>query len=273
MKPNPFPGMNPWLEQHWGDVHTSLTTYARDVLQPGLPAGLRARVEEYVTVVNDDADDEHGDADSIRRYSPDVRVLERPGAEIESGGVATAVADNLTTCAVPWIVRIDEPQTSRRLKIIDTRSKNRVVTSIEFLSPSNKYQGCEQFCFKQHQMLHGGVNLVEIDLLRGDPLMTTVPLEFMPISEHHAYRAVVISAKRPRVAAVYPMRLREPLPSIRIPLRPTDSDVPLNLQQLVDLTYINGGYEDLDYSKTAIPPLSEADAEWANQVLKGKGLL
>ena len=50
MKSNPFPGMNPWLESHWGDIHTSLTTYARDQLQPQLPAGLRARVEEYVAV-------------------------------------------------------------------------------------------------------------------------------------------------------------------------------------------------------------------------------
>ena len=26
---NPLPGMNPWLEAFWGDLHTSLTTYAR----------------------------------------------------------------------------------------------------------------------------------------------------------------------------------------------------------------------------------------------------
>jgi len=25
---NPFPGMNPYLEAHWRDVHTSLVTYA-----------------------------------------------------------------------------------------------------------------------------------------------------------------------------------------------------------------------------------------------------
>lgn len=29
MKPNPFPGMNPWLEQHWGDVHTITATGGR----------------------------------------------------------------------------------------------------------------------------------------------------------------------------------------------------------------------------------------------------
>ena len=53
MKDNPFPGMNPWLESHWGDVHTRLTTYSCDQLQPQLPSGLRARIEEYIAVETD----------------------------------------------------------------------------------------------------------------------------------------------------------------------------------------------------------------------------
>ena len=68
------------------------------------------------------------------------------------------------------------------------------------------------------------------------------------------------------------MSLRLPLPSIRIPLRPGDADVRLNLQTLVNMTYINGGYEDLDYTRDPIPPLSGPDAEWAVQLLKDAGL-
>jgi hypothetical protein len=34
--------MDPWLEQHWGDVHTSVVTYCRDRLQGLLPPDLRA---------------------------------------------------------------------------------------------------------------------------------------------------------------------------------------------------------------------------------------
>jgi hypothetical protein len=30
---SPFPGMDPYLEQHWLDVHHRLATYARDQLQ------------------------------------------------------------------------------------------------------------------------------------------------------------------------------------------------------------------------------------------------
>jgi hypothetical protein len=43
---NPLPGMNPWLEAYWGDIHTSLTTYARDAIQVQLPPDLQARVED-----------------------------------------------------------------------------------------------------------------------------------------------------------------------------------------------------------------------------------
>ena len=46
---SPFPGMDPYLESYWGDVHTSLVTYARDQLRPQLPKDLRVRVEEHVT--------------------------------------------------------------------------------------------------------------------------------------------------------------------------------------------------------------------------------
>jgi hypothetical protein len=57
---NPFPGMNPWLEEFWGDIHTSLTTYASDAIQRQLPADLVARVEEYLAV------DESTDGNSVR---------------------------------------------------------------------------------------------------------------------------------------------------------------------------------------------------------------
>ena len=46
--PSPFPGMDPYLESHWRDVHAALVIYARDALQRVLPAALRARVEESV---------------------------------------------------------------------------------------------------------------------------------------------------------------------------------------------------------------------------------
>ena len=37
---SPFPGMDPYLEQHWRSVHHRLITYAGDQLQSGLPCPL-----------------------------------------------------------------------------------------------------------------------------------------------------------------------------------------------------------------------------------------
>ncbi|MBW3600284.1 MAG: DUF4058 family protein [Planctomycetes bacterium] len=43
---SPFPGMDPYLEAFWGDVHASLVTYARDQLRVQLSPDLKARAVE-----------------------------------------------------------------------------------------------------------------------------------------------------------------------------------------------------------------------------------
>ena len=47
---SPFPGMDPYLERHWGDVHQAVVTYIRDGLQSRLPGDLRARMQERVYI-------------------------------------------------------------------------------------------------------------------------------------------------------------------------------------------------------------------------------
>ena len=39
---SPFPGMDPYLERFWRDVHARLIIYAADQLQENLPSDLRA---------------------------------------------------------------------------------------------------------------------------------------------------------------------------------------------------------------------------------------
>ncbi len=82
---SPFPGMDPWLEDHWGDVHARLTTYTSDRLQPNLPTGLRARIEEYVTV-----ESKFDDEEWRHRFVPDVVVTEpfRLSSYEQEGSVA-----------------------------------------------------------------------------------------------------------------------------------------------------------------------------------------
>ena len=257
---SPFPGMDPYLEAYWGDVHTSLVTYARDQLRANLPADLKVRVEEHVTVEADDA--------RLTGFYPDVSVLEQPRPErVEGAGVSTAVA-------VPLIVPMElERETERSLRIIDTRSGNRVVTAIKFLSLSNKLPGVgrQKYLRKQRDLLDGQVNLVEIDLLRDGPYVLAAPAQGVPDAYLRPYRVCVVRATHPERAEVYRLSLREALPVIRVPLREDDGDVPLDLQALIVQSYENGGYGDIDYNQDPIPRLTGDDAEWAAQRLHQQG--
>ena len=68
------------------------------------------------------------------------------------------------------------------------------------------------------------------------------------------------------------MPLRTRLPVIRLPLRSTDPDVPLDLQAVIEQCYRNGGYdEDIDYRVEPDPPLDVADAHWADTLLREAG--
>lgn len=71
---------------------------------------------------------------------------------------------------------------------------------------------------------------------------------------------------------MYPLPLDKPLPTIAVPLRPEDDDVALELQSLVDQCYQSGRYDDLDYARDPIPPLSGEDAGWADELLRSCGL-
>lgn len=66
---SPFPGMDPYLESHWRDVHASLIIYARDALPGVLPGSLRAGVEESVLLETPTGPGDHP-------LFPDVRVVE-----------------------------------------------------------------------------------------------------------------------------------------------------------------------------------------------------
>lgn len=264
--PSPFPGMDPYLEAHWRDVHAGLIiyAYARDALQGVLPGALRARVEERVLLEKPQGFADHP-------HFPDVRVVEfgekrglEPQPEI---GVAVAA---------PLLVETEgNGETERYLEIIDPESGNRVVTVIEFLSPSNKSPGPnrEQYLRKQREICASDVNLVEIDLSRFGGHTLAFPLAHLRPKGRTPYMTCVRRPTRRGVAEVYPMPLWQRLPAIQIPLRPEDADVPLDLQGLVDQCYRNGAYEGtISYGVEPDPPLLGADKTWAAGWQREKGL-
>jgi hypothetical protein len=65
---------------------------------------------------------------------------------------------------------------------------------------------------------------------------------------------------------LYPCRLRDPLPSIGIPLAEPDTDAPLAIQNAFEHIYGAGGYMlRVRYNEPCNPPLPAADQEWASE--------
>jgi hypothetical protein len=265
---NPFPGMNPYLEAHWGDVHARLIMYASDQLQAQLPATLRARVEERVYLEVPD--------EPRRSFYPDVSVVERslPGdvSGEQFASSAMAVAEKADD---PLVIHIEnEVITETFIEIREVASGNRVITAIEFVSPANKRQGVgrQQYLVKQEHLRAGEINSVEIDLLRTEENVIAVAPE--TVAEHYRtpYRACVWRAARPLAYEYYRMPLKERLPRISIPLRKGEKDVVLDLQALIGQCYKNGGYDDIDYTRDPVPPLIGEDVKWADSLLRAAGL-
>jgi hypothetical protein len=259
---NPFPGMNPFLQQHWSDVHTALIGFIREALSDELPADLSARAEEHVAVAG---------GERPQGYRADVAVVEswregfpplwRP-EESEAGAIEVAEP----------LVFIEEPPVQRRVEIRDVHG--RLITVIEVLSPANKREdGWMAYRTRQQEFLSGGVNLVEIDLVRGGNHVAAIGLDHLgrPAGTWH-----LVCATRPMPGLlrheVYLCPLREPLPAIRVPLRRTDQDVPLALQPLIDRCYRSGRYWLADHSHNPEPPVAEDDLPWIEERLRAAGL-
>jgi Protein of unknown function (DUF4058) len=257
---NPFPGMNPFLEDHWQDVHTGLTIYIRDQLQAKLPSDLVARAEEQVAI------DEGGQQRALR---PDVKVVE-PAKLHEPAPAYAATGTGDIVPATPFVVLI-EPDVHRWVEILDPGG--RLVTVLEVLSPKNKSdEGQAAYRRRQRTYISAAVNLVEIDLLRKGERVLSVPLSEIPDSAWTPYMVCVYRATDPDQREIYPMKLRDRLPAIRVPLRRTDPDAVLDLQSLIDQAFERGRYWLMDYKRELQPPLLRTDADWADTLLKKAGL-
>lgn len=263
---SPFPGMDPYLERHWGDVHSSIITFSKVALQRQLGGGLVARSEERIYI-----DDE----EALRRQAriPDVRVVENGISDIP------VRANGAVALAEPVVLAVDsDPVTERFVQIIDATDGGRVVTVIEFVSPSNKLfkAARESYKDKQGECFQSRVSLVEVDLTRAGHRELLVHDNELPAEKRGEFLVSVYRAYSGRHGRreAYGLKLRERLPGIRIPLRSGDPDIVLDLQSLIDQSYEAGAYgRTLDYTRPCDPPLEGDDAAWSDGVLRAAGRL
>jgi hypothetical protein len=262
---SPFPGMDPFLELHWGDVHHRLITYMSDAIQVNLPDDLLARVEERVFV--------EADLAYTRRIVPDVRVVEtvEPLRRARGdGGVAVAVDSPDVAEAEPYVFELYGLEITEGFIEIREKDGGRVVTVIELLSRANKLPGPgqEQYRKKQNEVLHSTASLVEIDLVRVGSRVLSLPTCDIPEQHRNDYLVCISPGWNRSRRELYAMPMQKRLPIIRIPLRDSDAPVKIDLQSLLNHAYEAGRFDRIDYSQELDPPLTAEESAWVKNLTK-----
>jgi hypothetical protein len=250
--------MDPYLEnpQIWQGFHNRFVMYLCDQLQPLLGSRYIAAVDERVFV--------EGPPD--RAVIPDVWVTRaRPP---QGGGTAVVTLD----ADEPVVVHIDSLEIHESfVEILDRNSGLRVVTVVELVSPTNKASGPgrDSYLSKQRKVLASQAHLVEIDLLRGGQHVLSVP--HWAAEQKGPYDTLVCVNRAYGLRDdfdLYPRRLEDRLPRIRIPLADDDPDVPLDLQAVLVQAYDMGRYgERLRYDQPCQPPLTAEHQAWVEKHL------
>jgi len=260
--PNPFPGMNPYLENTdlWPEVHNRLNVAIADALVPQLLPKYRVAIEKRIYEINGES--------SVLVGIPDVSIQRRSN-QINPITSNVAVLAPTTT---PMKVAVPMPEEIREsyLEVIEIATKE-VVTVIEVLSPANKRpgKGREMYEEKREKVFGSRTHLVEIDLLRGwEPLPVFINNDIAA-----NYRILVSRRNQRPMADLYLFNLPDGIPAFPLPLRGEDVEPIVDLQMVLNIIYDRAGYDfTIDYSGEIVPPLSEADAIWADALLRERGI-
>ena len=245
MRP-PFPGMDPWLEHPaiWPDVHNRLITAIRERTGPSSCTEVLRRPRATHLCV------EPGELVFVGR--PDIVVGRPASADVayEPDEVEESTAVGILDVEVP----INDKLQEWFLEIHDVETGT-LVTVLEILSPFNKIhpQGREKYIKKRTRIFGSLTNLVEIDLLRaGEPM----PLRRKPARSD--YRILISRGSTRPKAKLATFNVRQPIPSIPIPLLPEDGEPDLDLGAVFHALYDRARFDlRLNYAKPPVPPLNK----------------
>ncbi len=249
---NPFPGMNPYLEQPelWHQVHNRLIVAIADAITPQIAPKYRVSIEERVYTSVED---------SLLVGIANVAVSRRDSTSSET----TLTAPKLTE---PIKVRVPVPeQVIERFLEVKSTQTGAVVSVIEILSPKNKRskEGREAYESKRQKILRSATSLVEVDLLRaGNP---------MPIvgDAGTGYRILVSRGYCRPDADLYAFGLKDPIPAFPVPLRQEEPEPVVDLQRLLNEVYERARFDlAIDYSQSVKPPLPLEEAGWVTEILR-----
>ncbi len=250
--PSPFPGMNPYFERStiWLDFHTEFLTSLRRLLVPQVAPKYFVHLDEHVYI--------HDAPTQERRW------VVRSGLSVAQGEGLVPERPGVGLLEAPAEVFLpDQDLEGVPFLEIRDRDERELITVIELLSPSDKRPGPdrEQYIAKRREYLRSAAHLVEIDLLRG---WKPMPAHGRPECD---YSIMVSQAEKRRAALFWPVRLREKLPVIPIPLRQPDGAAHVDLREALNRAYDGPGYERVLYRGTPEPPLSAEDDAWARELI------
>ena len=252
---SPFPGVDPYVEnpEFWSEVHNRLIVAIADSLSPQLRPKYRVAIEKR-TYLND--------GESLLVGIADVAVLTSRSTSTSPPSTATLTTRHKS----PMQVTVPMPEEVRESYLeIREVSGGQVVTVMEILSPTNKRPGAGRIAYerKRQQVLGSETHLVEIDLLRSGapmPLLGDFPSQY--------YILVSRSHQRP-VADLYAFNLPEEIPIFSVPLAADEPEPDVDLQTLFNAVYDRAGLDlVIDYAQPPIPAFTEADAVWAEALLR-----
>jgi hypothetical protein len=257
--------MDPYLEGYlWPDVHQRLAAEISRQLTPLIRPRYVARLAVYVV------EDLAPEVD-LGIFYPDVEVLTtaRRSQVSETGGGSSKDLAEFPSLTAPLTLPLMMPVEVRvpAVEIRDT-AQNRLVSSIEILSPVNKRDdGLVKYRQKRRRLYEAGVHLVEIDLLRRGERAIQHPSLL-----HVTYLITLTRAGASQIEA-WPVAMQDVLPTAPIPLLPPDPDAPLNLSLCLKNIYAEAAYElSVNYDEPPPPPaLSKAEEIWIRALLANSG--
>lgn len=250
--------MDPYLEHPslWPDVHNRLIAALADDLSecvaPRYYVGLKRRT--YLLKADD------------------MVFIGRPDIAVASPTEVSVLTSQPVTTSVT-VLEVDVPmqdEVSENFLEIHEVKTGKLITVLELLSPVNKLhkQGREEYERKRGYVFRSWTNLVELDLLRaGDPM----PVVGAQVQSD--YRLLVSRGiQRPRALLIV-FTLRQPIPTFTLPLLPGDDEPEVVLNRILHALYQRARFDlRLDYTQPPLPPLVEADAAWAQELITARGL-
>lgn len=241
----PFPGMDPYLQTpaFWADFHASFIVSWSETLNDRLPDHYDARID--VRVVRERIMEEafHGVESDLTDHRS------RPENPIHGKAADQAT---LEPKRLPRAVLMSSRRRHIEIRRLPDRS---LVAVLELRSP-------DDIDLNRHEeLLDQDVHLIELDLMLGGSR-----IELGRPLPRGDYYCLITRAERRDDCDVYSWTIRDPLPTLPVPLLAPDPDILIDYAAVFATTFARGRYaRSLAYDQAPEAPVRPDDLAWVRE--------